>query len=447
MSSKIVYNINMYAKTGELIGAPQGLFFPLPDEDTSRYLKGNFMPDFTREDMVDYAVFATALAALSDEPRRSFMPNQRDFHSLSQHGYGPSAATIDREFGGISPLQVELGFYPRSAPIELPRLERRISWIMQSVLPEICDLNEGGRTRLKDILEWGAVRNLTPGPSAVKTAYGGSTGELRDRLNLYFLNNSSMPYKNELLRIGAEVIRRHGGPMASDQVNAFLDERFTGDFAYHAGREFGSIYDFWKRLGYYYGSKKPTQQGILSAALRAHYANLGVDILTVKKSDELSKGKRMPDESTITTVFSGRGNFREGLAKEIDAYERAKMDLVSLDIRSETVDLLLHAYTDLDNYLRLMLDNKELLVRLGDGSTDSRFLLSIIKNGIDLNDEEVKRYQIEDAVTIIRRIVGKSKARVIGALKLIPLIDPQETYEEYLRIKRLQQEEPPITIA
>lgn len=380
------------------IHLPPGLWLPLAEESTEQYKDEVFdRADHEYERIVDFGMFAVALACFDDERRDhgSLMPTERDIRGLKQAGYGVSRYHIDRDYGGYARLQAALGYYPRDYKPTREDLIGRLKWIADEVIPSATHF-EGSRNQVEDLLQWGKRRRLLPSRQIVHEVLDGDKELLRDIFLLPNMPTADGYSKADVYRMAAKVLKEHGGPVTQKEFNELAPSSRSSKPYQAVFHTFGSMRNLWKEFGYITDSATMTAQDLVGCGVRFSIQNDGAK-LTKPIIESLSKAKRFPSTFMIAKEFGGSiRQYREEVGELYKLFEAAKKQLISYGVSQEMIKLIAWQYkvgVDFENYL---LDHREILKTLSEDSKSAKYITGLIQSGFDLEFDYIAKMQHTD---------------------------------------------------
>jgi hypothetical protein len=410
-------------------GLPPGLWLPTAEESTEQYLRENFdHTEHSYEEIIDYGAFVVAMSVMGADQRerKSFMPQKFELRDMHRAGYGISERRIMRDYGGLKKLQGALGFYPRGYVPTREELLERLRWMASYSFDPETDL-DGPATSVNKIIAWGANRNLLPSQKVIYDVLEGDTTEAQHIFGTerpFILKNYDM---TQVYKLGAMVIRENGGPIRLlEDMNVQYRYLFPKNTPHRVIEEFfGSSNKFWQEFGYIPDARRMSSQDLIGAGVRIAIESRD-PVFTKKRIEELSKQKRFASKEPIHSRCGGVINYRERVMEVYDEFLRMRDDAIEAGVSEETVVVVCRNFEATPEFETWLTENRNIFVKLSNSLPSGQYARSIIKNGLNLEDDVIRHMQLTDLKNALRTIGIVSKKDLQVILGLIPRIDPEK---------------------
>jgi hypothetical protein len=409
-------------------GLPPGLWLPTPEESTDQYLRSEFNNRSHRlEDVLDYGSFVVALALLSAEEtgRVAMMPVTTDLEELFDTGYGVSPDYLRRKHGGISQLQLGLGFYPRGFIPPVEDLMERMKWIKEYAMQHEYTEQEIESMNFHDLLTWGSSRRLSPDPQLVYKMLDSDTTVIRKHIGMEKRNPKRQYTPNDLFRFGATVIEENGGPLSFQELDEKYADEFVGSPYGTIRTVFGTLTNFWLEFGYFTTMRAIDKEDLLNLGVRWAIQHEGT-ILHTGQIRRLSPQNLFPSQQAVINRFGRISVYREEVEQAYQEYLVLEKELVSRGVDTKVSRLTGRIFIKGTEFSEWVLSHSEALALLSVDSKDTQYILKLLSNGFNLADKTVGDMQLEDMLIVLKRVGIKSKDDRNFVLALIPRFDSSD---------------------
>jgi len=418
---------------------PPGLILPDKGQSTEQYLKENFRrPDRPYEDILGYGAFMVALivwdAIESGSGRVSYMPTYEDVDNCNKAGYGMNREYLRvnysdpaqrRNYLGHTRLNVAMGFCPDEFVPTRPWLLARFRWMAEHALDPTTDLE---RQNITAILDWGRARRLISHHAIVRSVLGGTTTEVGRIFGVEKLDAKKQLTYRDVYRFGARVIRENDGPVTAQTLNRQYADVFDETPVAIIRAFFGpSLLTFWLEFDYVSASAVSRQQ-LTTLGVRRAIAT-GEPELTSDQANHLSRQRRFFSAEPIYHHFKTIEAFNHAVAQEYVVYEQLRNELVTAGVSDELVRLSCRKFEATSAFLGKLKINRQALVLLSTQSTDARLVLSHIREGFDLEDDQNFKIQHRRLASAMRHL-GLTYAERTFVYERIPYINVDEMLGE-----------------
>jgi hypothetical protein len=400
-------------------GLPPGLWLPTATESTEQYRRDVFNhSSHTYEEIVDYGAFMVALAVMgvSEHPRTSYMPTRADMIAMNEAGYGVTPKILSSHYGGLTRLQQSLGFFPRRYHPPLEELTARLKWMAGYALDLEADFDEPTKS-VKDVIWWGATRDLLPSREIVYDVLGRDTCAIQKVFAIEKPNARKQVSYLDLYRFGAKVIAKNDGPIMQEE----LDERYGQDFIekphfiIHA--LWGSAGKFWLEFGYVPNSRAFNRNQLVNLGIQLAIKTGGAP-LTVKTISQLSKSQKFPSMQPIIRLFGGPGSFNQEVAQGYEAFLNTRRKLGDQGVSCEMANLACANFDPTAEFEAGLLAHIPELAVLSAQSEEAKYVRRIIGRGFDLESETFYNWQVADVNTMLKKLglVTDAQKRFVSGL-------------------------------
>jgi hypothetical protein len=405
---------------------PPGLRLPIAGESTDQYLAENFNhSSHSYEDVVSMGSFVVALILLDDQKaeRISWMPTENDFIEMYEAGYGFSPKLL-RKSGGTGKLQLGLGFYSREyIPSEEEFLDR-LKWVADRAYPLENGQASSNNATFDDILTWGSVRRLLPSRNKIYKMFNGDTTVARSHIGKERSDYRKHCTHHDIYRFGAKVIIENDGPLNIADLNEKYKEEFTVTPYERIRNKFGTSSKFWLEFGYAINPSLD-REALLNLGIRWAIQHDG-EIVDTSKIAELSRENRFPSKQPIKNNFGGISPYTKEVSQSYKWYLRLEKELEYRGVLPEVTKLASRLFERglvFDTWLK---DNTDTMRVLSADSEDSSYARSLMRDGLNLENDDIFNVQLKELISALKRLGIKSRDSVNFVLEIVPRLNPKE---------------------
>ncbi len=402
-----------------LPGLPPGLWLPTIDEPTDQYLSANFYtPEIEYDDIVDLGGFMVALA-MYDEERVNYRPTKYDFKDMYAEGYGIPLRQL-RDRGGLSRLQLNLGYYPDGYLPERDQLAKRFKWLGEYGYQAVHAGESVRDITFDQLVLWGSRRGLLPSKRTTYKVLAGDSTDIRKKLGMERRHREGSIRQLDLFRFGAKILAEQGQPVSSPVLQNYANEQIVNP--YETIRwNFDSQSKFWLEFGYVADASGLTKDDLIAIGVWKLLSNPSQEINHVTVA-QMSALKVFPSSEALTK-FGGIVKYREVVMRAYQEFEVIRTDLLKSGVGEELLQAISSRYVTEPEFTSLLVDNIGALKALS--SPQASYIASIIENGFDLLNDDIFEIQTHDFTRILRKF-NLSETEIEYIYSLVPRISYRE---------------------
>ena len=406
---------------------PPGLILPTAGEPTEQWRIQNFnVTGHPYDRVVRYGAFVVAQLAREYDPdeRVSLMPTAKDINRLFSEGYGMTRSRLNVDYDGLTPLNCDLGFYPRG--YQPSRTELLTTYKQLAHRTPAGGEYPSREWNIRDIIDWFSVRHLAPCRKIVYDTLGGSTDPL-----LYLFDRMEFSHRMDITyydtyRFGARMLNQTGGQVPIKDMLGGYDEETNIRPRSAIETRFGSVNRFWLEFGKVYDTHGLTNQEILNIGTR-HAIRTGDRDFSWRHVESLEQQHLLPGiKGAIDDRFGGLPVYRQGVFADLAKYDDLVKYMASQGVSADVVLVACDHFEPTDEFTAHLSSGINILAALSANSPVTDYILRLMRDGFDLLHAPTYDMQLEDFKAYLKKLGIVSYEDQSFVFGLVPRVDAEE---------------------